>query len=234
MNNILEKIGEIADAWVKLDERIGFSRIIKYVALLLVVLLIVNFKAVTKEVIVFIQEISEQIHADNMNKRDKLMQEMTPVLQEFRTEVGADRLLYFEYHNSKENLVGIPFKYIDLVQQSTKYGIQSASVERYRDINVGVITNLYNDLRNTKIVSCNGEDDFEFLQRYPGTYEMFRDIDNSELLAFVSIPGIDQPVGLIVLEWADKGNITEEEIRSEIEESSQFVAIINGLILSNR
>lgn len=234
MNNILEKIGEIADAWVKLDERIGFSRIIKYVALLLVVLLIVNFKAVTKEVIVFIQEISEQIHADNMNKRDKLMQEMTPVLQEFRTEVGADRLLYFEYHNSKENLVGIPFKYIDLVQQSTKYGIQSASIERYRDINVGVITNLYNDLRNTKIVSCNGEDDFEFLQRYPGTYEMFRDIDNSELLAFVSIPGIDQPVGLIVLEWADKGNITEEEIRSEIEESSQFVAIINGLILSNR
>lgn len=233
MNNFWGKIGELADAIVKIDEKVGFRKLLNYVLLLLALLLLFNFRIVTREVIEFVQEISEQIHDDKMVKRDELMQELAPLLQEFRAEAGADRILYLEYHNSKENLVGIPFKYIDLVQQNSKYGVACASVENFKDINVGLITDLYSGLKNNDIIICKGEGDREFLQKYQGAFELFNELDNSRQQAFISIPGVSQPIGLVVLEWIDN-ELSDVSIEAINKIDNTYRARINALILKKR
>lgn len=111
----LEHIKDLTESFIKLDKKIGFVGLIRYSFLILIIFCIFNFKAVIKGGIEIINEIQDEIHKEKMEKRDQLLVEMIPLLTEFRAELDADRILYFEYHNTKENLIGIPFKFVDLV-----------------------------------------------------------------------------------------------------------------------
>jgi hypothetical protein len=113
--------------------------------------------------------VQDEIHKEKIEKRDQLLAEMIPLLTEFRAELEADRILYFEYHNSKENLIGIPFKYVDLVLQNNRYGVQPIPSPIYRDISAGVLTDLYEVIKTGKTVYCEG-DDIEFQKEHPGAY----------------------------------------------------------------
>lgn len=229
----LDKIKEITDAIVKIDQKVGFRHILLYVVLILVLIGIFNFKSIVRGSIELVQELNEEIHTEKMEMRDQLLQELTPILLEFRSAANADRILYFEYHNSKENLVGIPFKYIDLVLQNTRYGIAAAPESSFKDINVGIITNLYEKIKTGDIIYSCGPQDTIFEELYPGTFELFSSKDGSQMQAFISIPGIKQPVGMIVLEWQC---IDEEfdinKIRSIVNGTNSFVSRINALIMS--
>lgn len=234
METFLKYLGNIADAWIKIEEKIGLRKIILYVFLGLIVALILNFKSVVKSGIELVAELNEDIHIEKMERRDQLLGELYPILVDYRSSVDADRLLYFEYHNSKENLVGIPFKYIDLVSQSSKYGVLPTPENRLQDINVGAITNLYESLKKGGgVVYCNGQDDSTFLGKFPGTFELFNQADGSKKLAFVSIPGIKQPIGLIVFEWVgdDAPDIDQVKVNKI---TNTYISGINALILSKR
>jgi len=230
MEQFLNKLKEIADFFIRIDTKIGFKKIVKYVILILIVVGIVNFKSIVRETIEIVEEITEQEHARRMQQRDELLRDLQPMLNEMRAQVGADRVLYFEYHNSKENLVGIPFKYVDLVQQSTSYMVSPVPEKTYKDINTGTIVNLYEALKQDIVSS----DDSMFCYKYPGTYELFNGNDESEKQVFVNIPGIDQPLGIIVFEWIDPqykvdlGQI--EYILSP--RGGNYLSRINGLVIS--
>ena len=165
----LEHIKDLTESFIKLDKKIGFVGLIKYSLLILVIFCIFNFKAVIKGGIEIINEIQDEIHKEKIEKRDQLLAEMIPLLTEFRAELEADRILYFEYHNSKENLIGIPFKYVDLVLQNNRYGVQPIPSPIYRDISAGVLTDLYEVIKTGKTVYCEG-DDIEFQKEHPGAY----------------------------------------------------------------
>lgn len=232
MEQFLKYLGNIADAWIKIEEKIGLRKIIYYVFLGLAISLVLNFRSVVKNSIELVAELNEEMHNEKMLMRDQLLSELYPMLVDYRSSVDADRLLYFEYHNSKENLVGLPFKYIDLVSQSTKYGVVPAPENMYKDINTGAITNLYESLKKENgVVYCMGINDSSFLSKYPGTMEIFNTADGCKKLAFVSIPGIHQPIGLIVLEWV---NDCPEPIDSEKVNkiTNNYISGINALILS--
>lgn len=235
MNNFLDKVGEIADALVKIDEKIGFKRILLYVILLLILFGIFNFKTLVKGTIEVVQDLNEEIHIEKMEKRDQLLRELSPILLEFRSTVGADRILYFEYHNSKENLVGIPFKYIDLVLQNSRYGISTAPESLYKDINVGLISNLYEAIKGGNIVYCKGKDDAQFKELFPETYDLFLCMDGTEQWAFISIPGVIQPIGMIVLEFSGNVELDVDKIKKAAHgPNTSFISRINGLIMSKR
>jgi len=234
MSSILEHISELSDSLVKLDEKIGFKRIIGYTIIILAVIGLFNFKSIVKETIEVVNEISTQIHNEKMEQRDQLLFELNPVLQEFRATLNADRVLYFEYHNTKENLVGIPFKYVDLVLQNLKYGVSPVPDNLLTDINVGIISGLYEATRRGDIVYCTGEDDTKFKVTYPAAWEIFGGTDGSAQQVFISIPGIRQPVGLIVLEWMDSDIVLDKQevMTVAYEGSGSFIPRINGLIMS--
>lgn len=230
MEQLLNKLKEISDFFIRIDTKIGFRKVVKYVTLILLVMGIINFKSIVRETIEIVNEITEQEHAKKMQQRDELLRDLQPMLNELRAQVRADRVLYLEYHNSKENLVGIPFKYIDLVQQAASYTVTMVPENTYKDINTGAITNLYEALKKDLVSS----DDSMFCYKYPGTYEMFNGNDGSEKQVFVSIPGIDQPVGMLVFEWVDSDyKIDLKQIEYVLSpHGGNYLSRINGLVIS--
>lgn len=230
----LDYIRDFSDSLIKLDEKVGFKRLFAYLLIILLLIGLFNFKTIIRETIEIFNEISEQIHSEKMEKRDELLLELQPILQEYRVSVSADRILYFEFHNTKENLVGIPFKYVDIVLQNLRYGISGVPENIYRDINVGAITNLYEVIKMGEIVFCSGPEDEYFKNQYPGVYELFNSGDGSKRQAYISIPGVRQPVGMIVLEWMDESQMVDEREIAEqtYSGSASYISRINGLIMS--
>lgn len=233
---MLNWIKDLSEAITNIDEKIGFKRFLKYVVLGIIIIVIVNYKTVLRDAIEIVTEITDDIHGRKMELRDQLLEELYPILSEFRSDVRADRILYFEYHNSKENLVSIPFKYIELVQQSTRYSIPAADIEQFRNINTGAITNIYQDIKTGEIVYCNGSGDAVFNSKYPGMYNLINSRDGSTRQIYISIPGITQPVGMIILEWMDSGDCSQELDIKEITKTAtqNYIPRINALILSKR
>lgn len=231
---ILDKIKELTDALINVDERLGFKKFVKYVLLGFVIVVAVNYKAVLKDVIEIIINIEAEIHLDKMRLRDELFAELGPILADFRSSVRADRILYFEYHNSKENMVGIPFKYTELVQQNSGYGVQLANEDRYKNINAGAISDLYEDIKLGEIIYCSGPYDETFTNQYPGIFDIFNSRDAAKRFVFISIPGIDCPIGMIVLEWMNDSakDLNMDEITSAA--THNYIPRINALILSKR
>ena len=237
METILKHLEEIVDAWIKLEKRLGLRKIFGYVCLVGLILIAINIKTVTLSTLEFINEMQEELHNIKMEKRDQLLTELYPILVEYRTAVNADRILYFEYHNSKENLVGIPFKFMDLVTQSSKYGTPNLDPVNYSDINVGVITNLYDEmsLGDKDVIYCKGPEEYgEFQAKYPGAMDLFVCPNPAHVhrLAFVSIPGVHQPIGMIVLEWTGEDEYINVPLVDKT--NGKLMPVINALILSKR
>ena len=103
---------------VYIEKNLGLKALCKYLAIGGIIFLLFNGKTVVRDCIEMITEIKNSIHTEKMKLRDELLAELGPILADFRSNVRADRILYFEYHNSKENLIGIPFKYLELVRQN--------------------------------------------------------------------------------------------------------------------
>lgn len=229
--SILEYLGIISDNLIKLDKTVGFSGLLKYAILVVVIIGLFNFKEVVKSGIEIITDLQEEIHNDKLVKRDELMGELLPLLSEFRGYCSADRILYFEYHNSKENLVGIPFKYLDLMLQCNRYGMAPLTSRNFRDINSGLIVELYEEIKFGKAVYYGGEDDHEFQIKFPGVYSLFQEVqDDTKQRLFMSIPGYKQPLGLIIIEWSDED---ENRDLDKVQEASKvFLPRITALINS--
>ena len=228
---LLNYLKDIVNAIIKLDQKLGFRSLFRYVLLILFVYAIFNIKTVVKGCIELISDIQDEIHTEKMERRDQLLAELVPLLAEFRGELGADRILYFEYHNSKENLVGIPFKYIDLVLQSTRYGIYPVDETRLKEINAGSITDLYEVIKYGETEYCYGPNDLEFQSRYPGAFSIMESANiGTNVQLFISIPGVKQPLGLVVVEWMK----TEVDIESTRKIYRAYIPRIGGLILSKR
>ena len=244
MNNdrkmsFLDHITDLSESLVRLDERIGFKRLFSYLLIILLIIGLFNFKTIVKETIELYNEVSDQIHDEKMIKRDEILADLNDILKEYRALTGADRVLYFEYHNSKENLAGIPFKYIDLVMQDRAYWATGIPIDMYRDINIGAITSLYEDLKTSIVIFCVSNCDptrgpgwrqmtiDEFHDSYSGAYDIFQS-DGQRQQVYVSIPGPKQPIGLMIFEWLDENK--EIDRGRVIEVTAAFVPRITGLM----
>jgi hypothetical protein len=244
MNNdrkmsFLDHITDLSESLVRLDERIGFKRLFSYLLIILLIIGLFNFKTIVKETIELYNEVSDQIHDEKMIKRDEILADLNDILKEYRALTGADRVLYFEYHNSKENLAGIPFKYIDLVMQDRAYWATGIPIDMYRDINIGAITSLYEDLKTSIVIFCVSNCDptrgpgwrqmtiDEFHDSYSGAYDIFQS-DGQRQQVYVSIPGPKQPIGLMIFEWLDEDK--EIDRGRVIEVTAAFVPRITGLM----
>ena len=117
---IINKLKDFIQGIIMIDEKIGFRKFVKYILVLLGIFCLFNLHTITKEVVEFVIDISGEIHNEKLRLRDEYMTELTPLLSELRAETGADRILYFEFHNSEENLDGLPFKYFNLMLSNAR------------------------------------------------------------------------------------------------------------------
>lgn len=194
-------IKEATDAFVKLHERIGLKNLKRYILIAFVIWGIFYIKPITTGIVKFVIEISDDIHTHRMVARDTYMSELNPLLIELRTRTGADRALYFEFHNSEESLEGLPFKFFDVMLGNSRYGLGEGYTNTYINVNASRFTTFFDDLAQGKILYCKGLGDSEFRCKYEGVHEYFNSVDYSNQQVMFSVPGIKFPVGFIVLEW---------------------------------
>lgn len=227
---MFSKLKSLLDLISDIDRRLGLQKLIQYVILGLFIAAVINYKSIISTTIETYDAIYKEKHAKKLLLRDQLMEDLNPILYEIRAEVGADRVLYMEYHNSKENLVGIPFKYVDLVLVAQKYGTVDFDMVKFRDINSGIITDLYTSLKKGDIVINKGPKDYIFQRDFPGIAEFMGSGDYSSQQCFVNLPGVKTPIGLLIFEWMDD---SPERNWNEVQKKAQaFIPRINALILS--
>ena len=228
----LDKLKDLVDAAIKVEEKLGIRKAISYVFLGLLIYGVINFKAIVIDGIEIVQELTEEIHNQKMYKRDDFVASMNEVLIDLRHQTGADRVLYFEWHNTKENSVGVPFRYFDLVLQTEGYNIPKCL--DYKDIPAGWIVELYEMIKhgNTTIL-CDSQNKLD--QLYPIS-QVFYSQDGSRYQVFIGINYMSkdkiQPVGFLAIEWMDSErgiDVNLEEV-DEILTESKIASRINTLI----
>lgn len=228
----LDKLKDLVDAAIKVEEKLGIRKAISYVFLGLLIYGVINFKAIVIDGIEIVEELTEEIHNQKMNKRDDFVASMNEVLIDLRHQTGADRVLYFEWHNTKENSVGVPFRYFDLVLQTEGYNIPKCL--DYKDIPAGWIVELYEMIKhgNTTIL-CDSQNKLD--QLYPIS-QVFYSQDGSRYQMFIGINYMSkdkiQPVGFLAIEWMDSErgiDVNLEEV-DEILTKSKTASRINTLI----
>ena len=228
----LDKLKDLVDAAIKVEEKLGIRKAISYVFLGLLIYGVINFKAIVIDCIEIVEELTEEIHNQKMDKRDDFVASMNEVLIDLRHQTGADRVLYFEWHNTKENSVGVPFRYFDLVLQTEGYNIPKCL--DYKDIPAGWIVELYEMIKhgNTTIL-CDSQNKLD--QLYPIS-QVFYSQDGSRYQMFIGINYMSkdkiQPVGFLAIEWMDSEHgidVSLEEV-DEILTESKIASRINTLI----
>ena len=228
----LDKLKDLVDAAIKVEEKLGIRKAISYVFLGLLIYGVINFKAIVIDGIEIVQELTEEIHNQKMDKRDDFVASMNEVLIDLRHQTGADRVLYFEWHNTKDNSVGVPFRYFDLVLQTEGYNIPKCL--DYKDIPAGWIVELYEMIKhgNTTIL-CDSQNKLD--QLYPIS-QVFYSQDGSRYQVFIGINYMSkdkiQPVGFLAIEWMDSErgiDVNLEEV-DEILTESKIASRINTLI----
>lgn len=225
-------LSEFFSTIVNIDKNLGFKKFVKYLVTIVIILTLVNYKIVIRDIIEITTEISDNIHSDQMELRDQLLAELKPMLVDMRSSLDADRVLYFEYHNSKENILSIPFKYLELVQYDKAFAIPSIDETQFKDINTGLITDLYQEIKFGGIVYCEGPRDTVFMEKYSGIYDLINSRDGSVRHVYISVPGIEQPVGLIILEWMNESNIPLDVDKISKTATHNYIPRINAMILS--
>lgn len=228
----LDKLKDLVDAAIKVEEKLGIRKAISYVFLGLLIYGVINFKAIVIDCIELVQELTEEIHNQKMDKRDDFVASMNEVLIDLRHQTGADRVLYFEWHNTKENSVGVPFRYFDLVLQTEGYNIQKCL--DYKDIPAGWIVELYEMIKHgNETILCDSQNKLD--QLYPIS-QVFYSQDGSRYQMFIGINYMSkdkiQPVGFLAIEWMDSErgiDVNLEEV-DEILTESKIASRINTLI----
>lgn len=228
---MLSNFKSLSDIFTYIEDKLGFRKFAQYVIFIILVYTVFNFKSIVTDAVEIHREIVKEQHEKKLELRSELLAELNPMLTEMRAEIGADRVLYFEYHNSTENLVGIPFMYADLVLSVKKYGVTDYNVERYKDINSGLISSLYQSLKKNQVLINKGNIiDEQFDIDYPGISNFIKEKDGSVQQCFLNLPGIISPIGMIIVEWTEIDENRNWETIKKI--SLEHIPRINALVLS--
>lgn len=223
MAEILGKIWEVLrDA----DEKFGFRKILLYTTYVLLVIALLNWESILRAVEASFRRIEDERHNKNLVIREKISMEVHPCLVELRARTNADRVMLFEFHNSINNLVGIPFKYITMTDHAEPYG--SIFVPKYNDVNSEVIGSFIRDL---KINMFEKIEDMEVLRMSdPSVLDV---LNNNEALCacyqYISVMG--RPVAIMVLEWhsmedAPSSAVSWNSVRAKCSQAAQEVSNI--------
>ena len=140
---IADKFKMLSETLSMIEEKLGLLKFVQYSLFILVMYVAFNFSSIIENVMKMQTELAKKEHEKRLLMRDDLMTELNPLLVELRSGTGASRVLYFEYHNSTENFVGIPFKFANLVLSNQIYGCPSYDISKYKDINSGLISGIY-------------------------------------------------------------------------------------------
>lgn len=224
----LLKLGELLKTFGEIEKSLGFRKVLMYTAYILAIIAIFNWKSIVSEVMDYMALVQMERHDKDIETRENISKDIHPYLIELRAKTGADRVMLYEFHNSKTNLIGIPFKYIGMTSHAEPYGVQVRV--RAEDINAEIISPF---IRELKVEMFKKVDNMEEFARYDSTVPEV--LNNPEAIAacYQYMIVLGKPLGILVMEWHNPEDLPESDREWTIIRGmcSQATQDLNAIIL---
>lgn len=222
---MVEKLTKLFNAFIKFHDRIGVRYITMYVVYALLIISALNWKSILTYASDTIDTHKREKHLELLLVRDSVNSRMNAIVNDLRSEIDADRIFIIEYHNTVSNLRGIPFKFMSLTVDNSSKSIDQIDINRYSQLNTGLFTSFITDLKEKNYIELM---DIEGGCRYPNICTLLRE-DKAKNAAIILLPGVEMPLGFLMVEWTDKesSDINWNYSRSRI---SRSASSINALL----
>ena len=162
----------------------------------------------------------EKTHTKATMHRKMITPKIRQILSDLALEVGADRVLLFEYSNGSSNLVGLPFLYVSATSEVVTRRTNPVS-NQYQRINVSLVADFLEKLEDKGYFYVENIESIK--NEYPMLYNMmFPNKAHSAL--FYSLSGMEDTIGFIVVTTTGEHKFTREQALPKVASISQVIS----------
>ena len=172
----------------------------------------------------------KQMHDTRMNYRKDISKIIRTKLKDLLNRYNADRVLILEFHNCKENIVGMPFYWADMTYEEIARGVKSIQ-PIWRDQEASQLDPIIDDMEEFGGFKIYTTEDIEAIQESSSTlYRKLRieqGVQEAIISALYSQDNI--LIGLLILEYEDGVFIPIEVLDDEdiIAESNSIATLLD-------
>lgn len=156
-----------------------------------------------KQLLEYVLQGEREKHRRGLEKRQDALRDLRPILKNLQVITKASRLTVIEFHNSKENLNGLPFKWYDIQAEWVDRGVdpimlKTKNIQAY---NLVYIADKVNDSKNNYIV-LNNKDIDDLRYEAPTLYNQLALTLKLDTIVYVGLYNCDNLlVGFLTLEY---------------------------------
>ena len=172
----------------------------------------------------------KQEHDDRMNYRKDISKIIRTKMKDLLNRYNADRIFVLEFHNCKENVVGMPFYWADMTYEEIARGVKSIQ-PAWRDQEASQLDPIIDDMEEFGGFKIYTTEDIEALQDLSSILyrklRIERGVQEAIISALYSRDNI--LIGLLVIEYEDGVFIPVEVLDDEdiIAEANSIATLLD-------
>jgi hypothetical protein len=161
---------------------------------------------------------SDQNHKKALAYRRNITPEVREELADLAKKLHVDRTMLLEYSNGSQNLVGLPFLFLNATSEFVKPGVCSVS-SKYQRTNTSIFASVIEDMERLGYLFVENVEDIK--EKYPILYGMMKSDKVSSIILY-PLYGMDNSIGFI--EIMDKETINKNEAVPILSNSAQKIS----------
>jgi hypothetical protein len=161
---------------------------------------------------------SDQNHKKALAYRKTITPEVRDELADLAKKLNVDRTMLLEYSNGSQNLVGLPFLFLNATSEFVKPGVCSVS-SKYQRTNTSIFASVIEDMERMGYLFVENVEDIK--EKYPILYGMMK-CDKISSIILYPLYGMDNSLGFI--EIMDKETINKNEAVPILSNSAQKIS----------
>lgn len=162
----------------------------------------------------------ESLHEKATQYRKSVTPKVRAEISKVAEEIGADRVLVFEYSNGSSNLIGLPFLYASATCEVVSPGTSPVS-HSYQKINTSIVATFLEKLEDKGYFYF--KDIEEVKDDFPILYDFMKP-NKVKTGLFYTLVGVNDTIGFIAATTIKDNSFTREESLSKIACSAQKIS----------
>ena len=172
----------------------------------------------------------KQTHDSRMNYRKDISKVIRTKMKDLLNRYNADRIFILEFHNCKENVVGMPFYWVDMTYEEIARGVKSIQAA-WRDQEASQLDPIIDDMEEFGGFKIYTTEDIEAIQESSSILYRKLRIDRGVQEAIISALYSQDNIliGLLILEYEDGVFIPIEVLDDEdiIAEANSIATLLD-------
>lgn len=159
-------------------------------------------------------KIKKEEHDDKFNYRIDISNNIINILKEINDTCHASRTLILEFHNSNENLAGLPFAKYDATFEWLSRDVSTLSA-KCKDMQIQVLSPILPDIKAAKnnIIHYNHTDIEKLIYKKSSVlYSQFKEINIKDIIYSGIYNNANKLIGIISIEFTDSHPYNELNI----------------------